>query len=248
MTRVDRLADLVWPAAKVEDLDGWRCRFDRGVTRRANSVLPAASGNSLSLAGRCARVEAAYRSAALPICFQVTDAALPEGLDRFLAARGYARDGSSLVQGAAIADAVPSGDGSHPVALLDRPGPEWLSGTVPRAGAAEVAARAGIIARIALPRVFAVIGRGGRTDSVGMAVAAAGWGWINCMHTLEAFRGRGAAGAILGALARWAAGQGAKRLYLQVSADNAAARRVYARRGFRTLYGYHYRILTDDVR
>ena len=38
---LDLSAERAWPAARVEDLDGWRCRLDSGVTRRANSVLAA---------------------------------------------------------------------------------------------------------------------------------------------------------------------------------------------------------------
>jgi ribosomal protein S18 acetylase RimI-like enzyme len=62
------------------------------------------------------------------------------------------------------------------------------------------------------------------------------------MATAPEFRGRGIATEVLGAGARWAAGRGATRLYLQVEEDNAAAIGLYTRAGFTPSYGYHYRI------
>jgi GNAT superfamily N-acetyltransferase len=55
-------------------------------------------------------------------------------------------------------------------------------------------------------------------------------------------RGRGAARAVLGGAARWAAARGINSLYLQVERDNTAALRVYGGAGFTELCGYHYRV------
>jgi GNAT superfamily N-acetyltransferase len=56
-------------------------------------------------------------------------------------------------------------------------------------------------------------------------------------------RRRGAASSILAALAGWAQAGGAARAYLQVVEANEPAVRLYARAGFATLYGYHYRVM-----
>jgi ribosomal protein S18 acetylase RimI-like enzyme len=77
--------------------------------------------------------------------------------------------------------------------------------------------------------------------AAGRAVAEAGWAGVFGMATLPAARGRGAARAVLAALAGWAAKQGAERMYLQVEPDNAAAWRLYERAGFTELCRYHYR-------
>lgn len=61
------------------------------------------------------------------------------------------------------------------------------------------------------------------------------------MATLPGARGKGAARAVLAALAHWAAGQGADSMYLQVERDNAPAARLYDRAGFSELCAYHYR-------
>ena len=47
---LEELAANAWPAGEVEELDGWRLRFNAGVTRRANSVWPNAAGDCLPLA------------------------------------------------------------------------------------------------------------------------------------------------------------------------------------------------------
>lgn len=77
--------------------------------------------------------------------------------------------------------------------------------------------------------------------------AAVGEGWVGFFNiaTLPAFRRRGAAWAVMGALARWGAQMGATSAYLQVMAGNEAALRLYARLGFTTGYYYHYR---EEVR
>jgi ribosomal protein S18 acetylase RimI-like enzyme len=77
--------------------------------------------------------------------------------------------------------------------------------------------------------------------AVGRAVAETGWAGVFGMATLLAARGRGAATAVLGALARWAADHGAAHMYLQVECDNTAALRLYERAGFTELCRYHYR-------
>jgi GNAT superfamily N-acetyltransferase len=61
------------------------------------------------------------------------------------------------------------------------------------------------------------------------------------MLVLPDGRRRGAGRALLGALAGWGLRIGCGRLYLQVEVENAAALRLYARAGFATAYGYHYR-------
>ncbi|WP_373315482.1 GNAT family N-acetyltransferase [Planosporangium mesophilum] len=113
----------------------------------------------------------------------------------------------------------------------DQPGPEWnLLRRVDRPGAyVSVLTTAGVVA-------------------VGRAVAETGWAGVFGMATLPDARGRGAARGVLAALARWAAENGAGRMYLQVEDDNAAARRLYERAGFAELCRYHYRTEHPDSR
>ncbi|MBY0280309.1 GNAT family N-acetyltransferase, partial [Candidatus Binatia bacterium] len=61
------------------------------------------------------------------------------------------------------------------------------------------------------------------------------------MGTRPEMRRRKVATLLLHALAERAARLGARRLYLQVEADNVPALALYAHAGFDAAYGYHYR-------
>jgi ribosomal protein S18 acetylase RimI-like enzyme len=99
-----------------------------------------------------------------------------------------------------------------------------------------------MLRRVARPSGYASVLDGTGVIAVGRAVADTGWAGVFGMATLPYARGRGAAGQVLAALARWAADQGAGHLYLQVEHDNTPARRLYERAGFTELCRYHYRV------
>jgi GNAT superfamily N-acetyltransferase len=61
---------------------------------------------------------------------------------------------------------------------------------------------------------------------------------ISLVTVDPAHRRRGLGRAIVGALARWAAGAGAARAYLQVEERNAVAVAMYAPLGFTTHHAY----------
>jgi GNAT superfamily N-acetyltransferase len=95
-----------------------------------------------------------------------------------------------------------------------------------------------LLGRVRQPSAYASVALGGEVVAVGRAVADTGWVGVFGMGTLPAARGRGAARAVLAALAGWAGGD---RMYLQVERDNAAAMRLYERMGFAEVCAYHYR-------
>jgi GNAT superfamily N-acetyltransferase len=90
---------------------------------------------------------------------------------------------------------------------------------------------------------YALATLGGEPAAVGLGVCDPPWLGVFSMSTLHSHRRRGAATAILSALAAWGAGRGAGRVYLQVEADNGPARALYLRSGFEDAYGYHYRVI-----
>ena len=67
-----------------------------------------------------------------------------------------------------------------------------------------------------------------------------GWTGVFCMETLQQYRRRGAATAILHALAEWGRGYDADHMYLQVMLNNPGALAAYARAGFEPLYTYYH--------
>ena len=128
--------------------------------------------------------------------------------------------------------------------LRTEPDDDWFGAYIPGAPKPAAEAYRAIVGRISLPAMHASLRLDGRTQSVGMAVAAEDWGWINCMGTHAAYRRRGGARVVLGVLAKWCRGQGAVNLYLQVEVANAAAQALYKGAGFQRLYDYHYRVLS----
>jgi GNAT superfamily N-acetyltransferase len=78
-------------------------------------------------------------------------------------------------------------------------------------------------------------------SAIGLGVLERGWAGVYAMGTRREVRRRGAATAVVHALACWAQRHSASRMYLQVEAANDGARQLYTRAGFETAYRYHYR-------
>jgi GNAT superfamily N-acetyltransferase len=120
---------------------------------------------------------------------------------------------------------------------------EWfeLSGRQGRFRGEDVLVYRALLERLAGRATFALVRVDGRAAAVGLGVLAPPWAGVFSMLTLPDQRGRRLGEAVLAAIARWAQGRGARRLFLQVESDNASARRLYARAGFVPRYAYHYR-------
>jgi ribosomal protein S18 acetylase RimI-like enzyme len=79
--------------------------------------------------------------------------------------------------------------------------------------------------------------------AVGRLALVGQWGGIYCLTVRPDARRRGYAMAVLRTLLEHAAGRGVRQVWLQVVADNTAARALYERLGFIECSGYHYRTL-----
>jgi ribosomal protein S18 acetylase RimI-like enzyme len=89
----------------------------------------------------------------------------------------------------------------------------------------------------------AMIDIDGSAAAVGFGVTEAEWVGVFGMATNPRHRRRGAASTVLRALVENASADGATHAYLQVEADNVAARQLYESVGFVRSHGYHYRVL-----
>jgi N-acetylglutamate synthase len=241
---IEELAANAWPAPVVQVVGGWRLRYAWGMTRRANSVLPNDHHGTPELDERLDLVEGFYARRGLPARYQLSPAARPAGLDGLLAARGYRRHLRILVlcaELAAVRDRLPSPDGQ--VAVAGEPDAAWLDTMRATLGYYRDGALAGrMLEGIGPPAGYATAARAGRPLAIGRAVAERGFAGVFTMATVPEARGQGLGTAVLAALAGWADGHGATRLYLQVDDDNLAALRLYRRAGFEPTYTYHYRV------
>ncbi len=240
---IEELAMNARPAAIVQMVDGWRLRFNWGVTSRTNSVWPNAAGDSLTLEERVRIAEDFYGRRGAPAQYQMTPAACPQELDAHLARRGYSTHSRTCVQTAILADVLSHASPSAQAHVTETCSEAWfdayayVSGADPRS----VDLREGIVERIGPRTVFAQLEVDGAVAAVGMGVLERGWLGIFNMATHTAFRRRGAATAVLAGLLNWAAENGTSRVYLQVLESNTPARALYEGLGFATLYHYHYR-------
>lgn len=243
VAELDLSAERIWPPERLEIDSGWRCRLDRGASRRANSVLAVDwSGNELGPARD--RVAALYREAGLRPCFQITPASTPPELDERLAYLGYASEGDSLVMLADPADVLAVAETGRSVKLAEkRPSRTWLSAFGVGRPPGEVDAKAAILGRIQCPVTYAELREDDETFAVGVGILDGTLGWFNCMQTRPDQRRRGLARSILTALATSLASEGASRLALQVEMDNPAGQALYQGFGFEAVYSYHYRTL-----
>ncbi|GAA4856609.1 GNAT family N-acetyltransferase [Saccharopolyspora cebuensis] len=231
-----------WRARSEVAVDGWLVRRSSGVTQRANSVLPVSA--PADLAAAITRVEELYQDEGLPPCFQISPAARPAELDQVLADRGYELRGDTEVRVAAVEDVLrrlPPARG--PVDVHDAPGPDWMGLWWAVDGRGGADARA--VARDILgggPALYALRRDAAGPAAVGRVSLVGRWAGVYCMAVRADARRRGHATEVLRALLVGAADRGARHTWLQVVADNAAARALYERVGFADFSRYHYRV------
>jgi ribosomal protein S18 acetylase RimI-like enzyme len=238
---LQRIAARGWPGVETEPLGAWTMHAAAGFTSRANAtVTGGASG--LPLDEALARASAWFGTRGLPVLLQVL---ADDPLDAELAARGWTAERPALMQTAPLAPLVDD-TAAAGVVLAREPDAAWLSryrrATDPaRTEAALTVLRGG-------PSVwFATVPApgGGSPAAIGRCVVDGRWAGFAAVEAAPEQRRRGLATAVMAALARAAADEGADLAYLQVEPDNEAAISLYARLGFATAYRYHYRRAID---
>jgi N-acetylglutamate synthase len=245
---LDEFAANATAATTVQLVDGWLLRAaPQYPFRRCNSTLPY-DGDSIGLEARIGKVEAFYRDRDLPVRFQMSPAALPVGLDDVLETLGYEIEEPTLVLVADTGRVVDrtARDDTGEVTFGDGIDEYWVAEYASAFGDDDAArdrlrAYAHLLRHLGPAVGTAVLPIDETPAAVGLGVLERGWAGVYAMGTRPQARRRGAATAVLHALARWAQGRGAERMYLQVEATNDGARQLYTRAGFETAYRYHYR-------
>lgn len=229
-----------WPAASVHYDGAWAIRLTPGnPAKRLNSVNPLDPGDVADMTARLER--AAWRFAAAGRIFTVRISPLaPPALSGHLDALGWLRLSESLVMrldltDAAVEDAldqIPLKDVGRFVkaaASLDGKGSAIESGLADVVRSIEPEAGLFVLQQRVRPLAAAVCVHDG--DLAGLFEVAVG----------AAERRKGLGTRIVRSALKWARLRGAHVAWLQVEADNEAARALYDRLGFRELYRYHYR-------
>ena len=223
-------------------LDGWLLRFSPGKAKRARCINALSAGR-LPLAEKLPLCEEAYREAALPMIVRVTPFSEPPGLDEALAAVGLQRFDDTRVmvrldlQGLDLELAI---DGMCLRAISCDEYADAV-GALRASPTPERTAHAARLRQSAVPYQAFLLQRDGETLAGAQAAVEFDMVGLYDVFTVPAARDKGLARALCAALLLHARDAGAQRAYLQVDADNHAARAVYRRLGFVDGYAYHYR-------
>lgn len=230
-----------WVPLETQRLGGWRLRAAEGFTSRANSVLPLGDPGC-EPAAAVEAAEAFYRERglaprfALPAPLAGWDA---DPLDALLDGRGYAIQTPTVVMVAQTATVCSAAD---PVGVDVAADPDdgWLA--LYRYRGQELPPVARAVLSAGPSPAFAAVRAAGRTVAVGRAVVTDTWAGVTAMEVALDHRRAGLGRRVLAALATWAAGRGARGVYLQVAQENGAARELYTRCGFVDHHRYRYRV------
>ncbi|WP_217246580.1 GNAT family N-acetyltransferase [Streptomyces sp. AC602_WCS936] len=231
-----RAASRAWRPVESEWLGDWELRAAGGFTRRANSVLPLGDPG-MPLDEALTTVRRWYGARRLPAYVQTATGA--EGAQELLCAelerRGWVREVTAEVWTGGLAPVADRAEGAGVV--LSREADEaWLS-RYQRKGVSDVALR--VLG--SGPSVwFATVPGADAPAAVGRCVVDGRWASFAAVEVDPAQRRRGLATAVMAALARRALDEGASAAWLQVEADNPAARALYTGMGFAAHHAYHH--------
>lgn len=229
-----------WPSHQTVFHRGWVFRLSGGYTKRANSVNALVPGAPFDGVREAATT--LYARHGLPAVFRISPLAPPEA-DRELAEAGFAHFDPSLVLHRPLS---PGGIGPADACTLVSASPSdaWLDGFAAANGVAPHHRRLhrSMLESIAHPTAYALLHDQGHAVGFGLAVLERGSVGLYDLAVAASHRGAGRGRALVHALLHWAAESGATSAYLQVRAQNEAALRLYESMGFKTAYGYHYRV------
>ncbi len=239
---LEELALSAWPALKTLFLDGWIIRLSDGYTKRANSVVPLYPGTN-EVGHKIDYCERVYNENRLPAAFKLPDTSANRRVDLLLAGRGFHRVDETIVQ---TLDSLekPFSAGRN-VEIGDRHSTDWFEGYCSCSGLTNAAKKATaqsllglIVPKVIVVRKITAV----RTIGCGFGVLHPQIVGLFDIVVDREFRHRGVGTEIVAAILHRATQMGAKGAYLQVTAINEPAIRLYRNFGFKEAYRYFYRV------
>lgn len=244
ITHLELVSARAWPAEENSRLEGWMIRANKGITWRANSVLPCYALKDISLGQAIDSVIEFYHSRGIAPAFKMTASSQPEELDAELGRRGFQREMFTHLQTARIATLTGSAE-KHTVEIKEDLDRDWMRayGTIGGFDKLALETRFEIIDRIDKPKGLAEVRINGRIVGIGMGVVEDNMMGLFGIYTISEYRKKSIGAAVNIALGKWGEQQGVDTAYLQVEASNTLAAGLYSKLGFKTAYDYWYRIL-----
>lgn len=240
---IETVAAHAWPGEVVKQYGDWLLRANKGVTKRANSVLTI--GAMPERENWLIEIETFYEEKNIRPCFYITEST-PEKLDKLLAESNYkidtelnilANDPDKLIGEIKESD-------RFQISFMDYVTPEWLTAflTLEEHDLNERQAFETIFQGILLPKGFLAICLHDEIVAVATIATKYGWGYISNVVVSKQYRRQGIASQLLLQLAKWARAHDTKSVFMQVLADNKPALRLYEKLGYKKLAKSHYRM------
>ena len=242
VTEVARIAALGWRHRRCSALGDWLLRAGGGFTGRANSALTLGDPG-MPLGSALEVVEKWYVDHGLPPRIQLVDREAPDGLAELLDGQGW--EVSPLVHvmtaelGHVLRAAPSTSSTDLELRLDDGPDDAWLRCYRQDGGSLPPAAREILTNHPAA--IFASLRDGDRAIAIARATVDDRWAGVFGVEVAPEHRRRGLGGLVSAAALRRAGERGARRTYLQVSADNTPAVELYERLGYLIHHHYVYR-------
>ena len=223
-------------------VDGWLLRFSPGKAKRARCINAVADGR-LALAERLALCRSVFAAAELPLLVRLTPFTRPAELDGTLAAMGMAQlDDTRVMVLADLKRIDTAGPGPGVVRPLALAAFAQCVGQMRGSSLAQRQAHAERLVGSPVPFHAFEMQVDGHVVACGQFALEGDLVGLYDIFTMPRVRGRGIASRLCTYLLNEAVTRGAAHAYLQVEAENHAARAVYTRLGFADGYGYHYRV------
>jgi GNAT superfamily N-acetyltransferase len=228
-----------WPPLVEEPLNDWRLRWAGGFTGRANSALAVGDAGRPVPDALRAVCDFAHDRGIQPMVQVIRDspnerAIVAEGW--FPATRHHRGHEVVVLTKPSFHVKARSPGGSFHVKVHDEPTPGWWELTlgpgedIPAARSVLTGGKVG----------YGVATLDGVTAGVVRGALVDGWLHVGRLEVGPAFRRRGLASALMGALHTWGAEHGADQAALQVAEGNSGALALYAGLGYAPHHRYRY--------
>lgn len=265
MKLMEEISLNAWPSHKIELYDGWLLRFSHNYTYRTNSVEQVGH-SSIPVDEKISYCEKVYENYHTPTNFKINPL-LDSSFDRMLAERGYEVRHVTEVMNMTMENFIPypqvsaeyeyygrnSGlpsfieyPDSTLVQLRDRITDEWITSLFRLNGTTNPTLRRIVPSMFkAIPKetIVAFIEIDGRTVASGLGILDRGHVGLYAIYVDASCRRKRFARSICSAILSEAKKKGASNAYLQVVADNEAAKHLYQSLGFEYFYTYWFRSL-----
>ena len=241
---VQERANNIWPAESSYSINGWILRVNKGVTWRANSVLPLNYWGK-NLLNDITQVEEIYRKFNSSSKFMLHDQHAPSGLYTALSDLSYKPIMPTDVMGEQLSEiSVEKIKDSYKYNYTIQRTPEWYSALTrlsPNRSPYKMTVIGEIIDRVVLPqkRFFYVTNN---SKIIGVVLAMIDDKYMGIMNLAvdPIYRNKGIATNLLWHTAKWGKLSGAKYIFLQVEKSNTSARKLYDKIGCNKWYTYTY--------